>query len=181
MINRLVSSTNWKELLSNTNICSLNIELMIETFYKNIYSIMDKCIPKYPTRNHSYPPWSSKQLSILKNKKNKLYKNYKKSNSLTDYGKYSICRAEYNILNSNLYKIYLNKMKNNFKHNPKSFYNFVNSKRRSHLFPPVMKFRGHESDDDAVISNMFADFFPLHIVMLFMIILVIRLILLQQI
>lgn len=159
MINRLVRSTNWNELLSTANGSSLNIELMIETFYKTIYSIMDKCIPKFSIRKHSGPPWGSILLTRLKNKKNKLYKNYKKSSSLNDYAKYSICRADYNLLNNDLYNIYLNKMKYNFKLNPKSFYNFVNSKRRSHEFPPVMKFQSYESDDDVIISNMFADFF----------------------
>lgn len=158
-LNILIRNTNWHELLSITNSCPFDIDLMTEKFYKTIYSIMDKCIPKFTVHKHSGPPWSSKQLSKLKNKKNKLYKTYKQSKKLIDYGKYSICRAKYNSLNTALYNNYINNMKMNFRQNPKSFYKFVNSKRRSHEFPSVMKLQNCESDDDVVISNMFADFF----------------------
>lgn len=55
--------------------------------------------------------------------------------------------------------MYLNKMKSKFNRDPKSFYMFVNSKRKSSIYPSVMKYRNQESSDDKVISNMFAEFF----------------------
>ena len=50
-------------------------------------------------------------------------------------------------------------MKHNLKQNPKSFYNFVNSKRRSRIYPNSLKFGSISADDDLSISNIFADFF----------------------
>ena len=40
-----------------------------------------------------------------------------------------------------------------------SFYRFVNSKRRAADFPSVVKLGIHESSDNKVISNLFAEFF----------------------
>ena len=58
-----------------------------------------------------------------------------------------------------LYNAYLEKVKNNFKRDPKSFYKFVNSKRKCSGYSSVMKLHNIESGDDDVISNMFANFF----------------------
>lgn len=158
-LNNLIQNTNWLSLLNPVDHNSTSIDAMINIFYNKLKTIMDICIPKYTYHQKSGPPWSSSQLSKLKNKKNKLYKKYKKSASLIDLGNYSICRAEYNKLNIALYHDYLNRMKSNFKRDPKSFYKFVNSKRRSQEFPPAMKYGNSESADDSVVSNLFADFF----------------------
>lgn len=50
-------------------------------------------------------------------------------------------------------------MKLSFKTNPKSFYKFVNTKRKTTGYPTVMKFQDRESCDDEIISNMFSEFF----------------------
>ena len=127
MLNNLIYNTDWHQLLNIQNGSPIAIDSMVNTFYNAINSFMDICVPKLPIIKQSGPPWSSRQLSKLKNKKNKLFKKYKDTGFITDYGKYSICRAEYNFLNTSLYNKYINKVKNNFKHNPKSFYDFVNS------------------------------------------------------
>lgn len=158
----LLNNTNWQNLLSysNNNIGNpTNIDKVIENFYNVMYSYMDQCIPKQFDYKHTGPPWNSKNLTNLKNKKSKLYKKYKKTGSTVIYAQYSVARADYNKANQTCYSSYLDKIKNNFKSDPKSFYNFVNSKRRSTAFPSVMKFLDIESGDDLIISNMFADFF----------------------
>lgn len=152
----LLDDINWDELFLPSNI---TLDEIIKRFYTKIYSLMELCIPKKSPCKPSGPPWNTKHLSAVKNKKNKLYKNYKKTGRLIDYIKYVTCRAEYNALNKYCYTNYLRKMSIDFKNNPKSFYNFVNSKRKSTVFPTLMKFQDCESSDDLNISNMFADFF----------------------
>lgn len=160
-LNELLSNTNWTNiLLPYTKIsCAKDIDNLIDIFYKKIYSYMEQCIPKIVESNRSGPPWGSKHLSSLKNKKNKLYKIYKKSGLHIDFAKYSSARAKYNLLNQSCYYEYLNRIRTNLSSDPKSFYKFVNSKRRSVSFPPVMKLDCVESDDDLTNSNLFADFF----------------------
>ena len=62
-------------------------------------------------------------------------------------------------LNYACYKNYLVKVKNNIKINPKKFYDFVNSKRKSAVYPSTMSYIGTVSSDDKEISNLFATFF----------------------
>lgn len=158
-LKHLLNNTNWLDKLSISNGTVSCIDTMIDTFYKTIFEYFDECVPKTTVFKQSGPPWSSRQLSRLKNIKNKWYKKYKESGSSCAYGKYSVSRAEYNLLNMKLYNNYLSDMKVKFKRDPKSFYKFVNSKRKSIGYPNIMKYLNHESSNDLIISNMFADFF----------------------
>ena len=96
---------------------------------------------------------------MFKNKKNKAFKKFKKSGSSIDYLRYSVCRANYNKINMLYYKNYINNIKINLNNNPKSFYKFINLKKKSTGYPSTMIYKNTESSDDATISNMFADFF----------------------
>ena len=91
---------------------------------------MNRCIPKIVKHYKSGLPWGNKQLSSLKNLKNKYHKKYKICGSTFYYGKYAVVRAEYNLLNDKLYKQHLNNIKRSFKYNPRSFFKFVNSKKK---------------------------------------------------
>ncbi|KNC31295.1 hypothetical protein FF38_14429 [Lucilia cuprina] len=50
-------------------------------------------------------------------------------------------------------------MKSTLKTNLKSFYKFINSKRRACHYPSFLKFCSRSVNDDLSISNVFADFF----------------------
>lgn len=158
-LNYCLTNTNWLELLSIPNGTPASIDYMINTFYTTMHNLFEECVPKLFVIKHSGPPWNSPHLSRLKNVKNKCYKKYKQYRTVYDYGKYCVSRAEYNLLNRRLYINYLEKMKRNFKRDPKSFYNFVNSKRKSTGYPRVMKYLSNESHINMIKSNMFADFF----------------------
>lgn len=151
-----LSQINWSAVFSSSN---NDLDTMLNSFYNLLNDCFSKSVPKvYPLKNTG-PPWNTKYLSRLKNKKNKCFKKYKKHGSSINYSNYSISRSQYNLANRLAYKNYLNKMKANLKNDPKSFYSFVNSKRRSVEFPTTMKLNNIESSDDTSISNMFAEFF----------------------
>lgn len=154
-----LSNTNWLEILSLSSGTPAAIDASINSFYNTLFYYIDDCVPKYAVVNKSGPPWNSNSLSRLKNIKNKFYKKYKQTGLLIDYSKYSLYRAKYNLLNHNLYKNYLNMMKLNLKRDPKAFFKFVNSKRKSVGFPSSMKYLATESSNHMDTSNMFADFF----------------------
>lgn len=133
LLNELLNNTNWNNLLSLPTGTMSDIDRKTEIFYNKMYSFMDICIPKLIIKELSGPPWNTKQLARAKNKKNKYYRKYKQTGSLIEHGRYMISRSKYNSLNNSCYSSYLVKMKNNFKHNPKSFYKFVNSKKNNWL------------------------------------------------
>lgn len=150
-----ISNIDWINMLSRC----IDLDESVDLFYRLLDECFSIAIPKVRPITFSGPPWNTKQLSRLKNKKNKFYKLYKKSRSTYNYMKYSIARANYNSTNQICYKNYLRKINNNMKSNPRSFFNFVNSKRRSTDYPTTMKLGDLECSDDLSISNMFADFF----------------------
>ena len=88
-----------------------------------------------------------------------MHKNFKKYRLIINYSKYCLGRSHYVIANQRAYEIYLNNVKNKFKSDPKSFYKFVNSKRRAVDFPSVMKLGSYKVSDNKVRSNLFAEFF----------------------
>lgn len=65
----------------------------------------------------------------LKNLKNKYYKKYKKCSSPIYFYNYCV----YTILNTTLYKKFINNTKNNIKRDPKLFYKFINSKKTARI------------------------------------------------
>ncbi|XP_037811233.1 uncharacterized protein LOC119603306 [Lucilia sericata] len=156
-LNELLLDTNWQYLFS----CHTNVDDKLKAFYMKLNNFLNLCVPMRKSENLSGPPWNNKQLAYAKNRKNKCYKKFRQSGSYIDYMRYSITRAEYNILNKSCYNNYLNTMKINFKRNPKSFFKFVNSKKKTTCFPLSMKFQQYESSDEAYISNLFANFFSI--------------------
>lgn len=155
MFNELMADMDWHIILSSYN----DLDLMINAFYRVIYGIIDLCTPKKTPKVLNGPPWNNKSLAHAKNRKNKLYKKYKRSGSHTDYVLYTVSRAEYSTINKSCYENYISKMKSSFQRNPKDFFAFVNSKKRESGYPTTMKLQQVESSDCSVISNLFADFF----------------------
>ena len=158
-LNHLLCSENWFEYIPYNNICPRNIDTILNKFYDGLFKCFKKSIPMTRKKTAHGPPWNTKQLNSLKNLKNKQYRKFKKSGLSIDYMKYSISRSVYNSENIRCYNNYLFKVKRNFKNNPKSFYQFVNSKRRVSGYPSMMKFGDKVSSNDADICDMFAAFF----------------------
>ena len=54
-------------------------------------------------------------------------------------------------LNTVCYKNYVVKVKNNIKINPKKFYNFENTKKKSEVYPSAMTYSGTSDDKDYLL------------------------------
>lgn len=158
-LNELIVNVDWNSILAFPSEKNTQIDHIFKVLYNKLFNFMDLCIPKYRMKSESGPPWNNGQLSRAKNNKNKCYKKFKRSGSSVDYSRYAVSRAEYTRTNKLCYALYLNKIQNNIKYDPKSFYNFINSKKRTTGYPTVMKFNQNESCDATCISDLFADFF----------------------
>lgn len=158
-LNNLLNNTNWLQLLNIQNGEPHNIDDMVDRFYITLFEYLNECVPKFTPCHKTGPPWSTRQLTALKNQKNKYFKKFKKFQLDYYYVKYSALRAEYNRLNMQLYNNHLNNIRTNFLQDPKSFFKFVNSRRKSSNLPKLMKHLDSESSEDTIISDMFADFF----------------------
>ena len=129
-------------------------------FYQQLRLCFTTCVPtKHSVRTTFYPPWATRELKRLKNRMNKLYKKYCASNSHVNVVKYLIAKNMYTAKNQQCYETYLGRMRDRLNTNPRAFFSFVNSKRRSTGFPSYLKNGDNESSTDTGIANLFADFF----------------------
>lgn len=138
----------------------MGLDGCISNFYEILFSGFSVAVPLKKSKPVlTGPVWFTSELRRLRNVKSRLFKRYKENGSSISYTKYSVVRNKYSVLNSKCYSDYLYRMRNKFRVNPKSFYGFVNSKRKVSGFPSSMNFEGVESSSVAGISDLFAEFF----------------------
>ena len=88
-----------------------------------------------------------------------MYKKYKRSARSADYFKYVAARNHYNRCCKVAYRNHLSLASYNVKNNAKSFWDFVNSKRKAWKHPTCVSFNGCRSETDYNTCEMFASFF----------------------
>ncbi|XP_075157586.1 uncharacterized protein LOC142230848 [Haematobia irritans] len=136
-----------------------NITELSDRFYSVLQDCISKSVPRFTVDNNSGPPWKTRVLMRLKNRKHKMFRKFKKSGSSLDFSNYSIARSKYNLENKLPHRNYLSRMKEQLRVDPKSFYKFVNSKRQSNTLPTYLKYQSLTADNDMDISDLFAEFF----------------------
>ncbi|XP_055543233.1 uncharacterized protein LOC129728797 [Wyeomyia smithii] len=140
-----------------TILFSNDVDDMAESFCRHI---SDWLLLNVPVRRPPLSPaWSTVELRKLKRMRNtnqRRLRRYRSSESKNAFR--SSCDA-YRKLNRSLYKSYVLKVHTNLKCNPKSFWNFVNSKRKYSAIPPTTFLDDEKSNSDADTCEQFAKFF----------------------
>lgn len=155
-LNELLMSINF-DFISDKNI---NLETAVERFYCIIFSCFFESVPYSPRKNiSSSPPWYSKKLRSLRNLRNKLWKKFLNSGSSADYSTYMVAYSNFSELCQSTYSEYLTRMQSSLITDPKRFYQFINTKRKSDGYPSILKLSNQSSADPKVICNLFVNFF----------------------
>lgn len=137
----------------NINICTYN-------FYAVLFSCLYMSTPiVHGNSSHQSPPWYNKDLTNLKSRRNRAWKKYIKSKSSEDYLSFCTIFEDFKTLLSTLYNEYLVRVRQNIFVNPRSFFNFINCKKKSDGYPAILEFKGSSSSDVSVLTNFFASFF----------------------
>ncbi|XP_075150870.1 uncharacterized protein LOC142224978 [Haematobia irritans] len=153
ILHDLLSRVIWPPLTGDLSGC-------LSSFYDEIHYCFRQAVPI--SRMSAYtpgPPWFSKELRSLRNRKNRLFKRFKSVNSNLNYTRYINARYLYQVKSKECYERYLERMRFNLNANPRCFYNFVNSKRNVTSFPNTLRYLDKECSDVHGIANLFADFF----------------------
>lgn len=150
----MLTAVNWMDLFLYKN-----VEEAVTLFYEIFWSFLNLCVPVSTVKSTPLHPWYTPQLRFWKNRKNRLYKKYKRTGVLLHYAQYIEARHRYIECNRNCYFNYLNKTKAEIRSTPKRFFDFVNLKRKSNVMPTTMSFNYNSSSSEEEISNMFADYF----------------------
>ena len=157
-LNKEFVDTNWNEVLRSNN-----IEENWGSFKSKIFELVPKHIPPTktikPNKSKKARWMTQKSLESVKNKQ-KLFVNYTRSDSLTDYKKYTEARnnatQECKSAKSNFEK----DMVNSFKDNPKLFYNYTrNLKPIKTTIPRLKRDDGSVTENDQEIAEEFNLFF----------------------
>lgn len=115
---------------------------MLDVFYEFLYDIFERYIPKSYITSSKKPKWHSKQLSHLKNVRNREYKKMclNKLKSQNANNKFFFDAKEaFEKLKNDLYNEYVSEMAQSANENPKNFWNFINEKRKQKSLPTQMK------------------------------------------
>ena len=132
----------------------------VEKFYFILFNIFNDCVPLERNRDiRSSPPWNTKELTSLKNRKKRLWKKHLKSKDHSSYDEFVICHTTFCELSSALYNNYLQDIKCKMYNDSSTFFKFINSKKKVDGYPSTMKFHGDSSNNSLIISDYFASFF----------------------
>ncbi|XP_075163215.1 uncharacterized protein LOC142235846 [Haematobia irritans] len=104
-------------------------------------------------------PWYTPGLKKLKNLRNKFYKLFKNYKDNVNYERYKYYSREFDYLNKFLYKQYLLDFQNRIKDNPKSFWQYIDSKKSFSEYPSSMHLGDIIVNDSVDLANLFATFF----------------------
>lgn len=128
------------------------------TKFRNILeSAISESVPVKRTVHSNKPIWFNRSLSRVKNALNKIYKKSATDNSLR--GVLCQLRKEYEFLKKFVYRQYIFSLECKIKQNSKTFWTFINTKRKSIGIPSNMFYDNISSDDRKQICDMFASYF----------------------
>lgn len=138
-----------------------DLEEMLNFFYDNINCTINGCVPRKKLSSgnsrYVYPVWYTRD--IIKNIQIKatLHKKFKKTKLDNDYHKFAECRTRIKKLIETAHKQHKNKIQYQFVKDPKSFWQYIRSKRKTLNKQSIIKEGQHLTDDECAVQ--FADFF----------------------
>lgn len=149
---------------------STNVNDMATVFYDILNDTFERFVPRAIIRSSNKPIWHDKKLSSLKNARNKEYKKLVNqrlnctddcTDDRTDADDIPFQEAKNN------YEEYRKELHNNFikekassiKTNPRSFWQFVNIKRKPNTLPSILDYDDKKASTDSEKATLFADYF----------------------
>lgn len=155
-LNSFFAAIDWKMVFEHPE-----IDQNVEAFYATITTGLNT----YPGFRRTYTtskrvPWENQFVRNLKHKKKKAHRKYTQSNrSIMNYTFFSEIRKQYKQAAKIAKDRYLSKMESSLKSNPKSFFKFINERRRSNAIPSSMKYNDLQANELQDIADLFAKFF----------------------
>lgn len=155
-----------RDHLSNVDIMHLigngSTDDMVDNLYKFIYDIFDEFVPREVLRVSSKPKWHDKQLSHLKNVRNKKYKTLCENRKLCQTAndrEFVDAKFEYEQYRKQLLGDFLREKASEVKTNPKSFWGYINGKRKPNQLPAVINYGNEQAKIDEDKAHLFSQFF----------------------
>lgn len=136
-----------------------DVNTMVGRFYDILYSTFEEFVPQATIRSTNKPLWYDKELSHLKNIRNKEYKKLcfeREKCADPDDDAFMSAKCEYEKRRQELHSKFIREKASCAKTNPKSFWQFVNSKRKSNTLPAKMFLNDKSATTDKEKADLFA-------------------------
>ena len=145
-----LETTNWQQVIN-----SRHPDDAVDIFYKIMYAVLDKCVPKKVIQ-HKYPVWFTKQIITLIKRKSYHHKKKKLSDHTLDYhcNKFRELRSTIKKAISKAYEKYVKNTESNILTNPKFLWSYVRNKARGSDVN-TFEYEGKILRDDISIANAF--------------------------
>lgn len=149
-----------KEFYDNANFDSMlnanSCDDMLNIFYDIMETGIDKFVPKIKVKHTNRPRYFSKELTHLKNMKNKAHKEWKMSG---DKRRYNAIRSIFDPLNQHLQREYIEKVANSVKSNASAFWNYIKDNKASSSIPNKLSLDEENAENPAEVTELFAKHF----------------------
>ena len=151
-INEALRSVDWTSI----DRCS-DPDDAVTIFTGIIHDLVHQFVPKAsPPRK---PVWGNNFLNRLNRLRKSALRTYRKNKNPANRNRFTVASRSYKALNKRLYKSYVRKTERNLRLNPKSFWRFVNTKRREDGLPSSMFLLHKEASNCSSKCDLFAEHF----------------------
>lgn len=151
-LSNLLLATDWTPITS----CN-TVDDAVQLYENTVNELLPRVAPTDGPKPS--PPWSTPRLLKLKRRRNADQRRYRQGRTPINRRAYFIASDSYRRENDRLYKIYIRRSENNLRRNPKSFWKFVNSKRKDNGLPLSMFLDDRVASTTPDICNLFAERF----------------------
>ncbi|XP_022838042.1 uncharacterized protein LOC111365081 [Spodoptera litura] len=106
-----------------------------------------------------YPPWYKKPLIKILREKAKSHRKFKKYGNLSDQLSFTTLRQRAKDLERDMFNSYIAGVESGITKNPRAFWRYVKSKKQSHSYPSIFKYKEQSFGTGEDICNIFSDYF----------------------
>ncbi|XP_058817105.1 uncharacterized protein LOC131680407 [Topomyia yanbarensis] len=131
-LNNSLQNIDWLNLLNH----AIDVDVAVDRFTLTLTDLFRVHVPAPSPRNK--PPWSNRRLRQLKSWKAAALRHYTSRRNPFTKQEFIIASSNYKSYNRFLYSRHVSKTQSNLKRNPKSFWSFVNGKRKENGLPSSM-------------------------------------------
>lgn len=130
MINDYLGSIDWDRLLFD-----LSVDEAALLVYDYLNYAIQSFVPERVCKGSSFPSWFSRELITVIKYKKRFHKQFKMSNSHSDYIQFSFYRAKCKVLTAACWNNYACRSELSIAENPSAFWKFVNEIRGVSCLP----------------------------------------------
>lgn len=150
--NGFFSSLRWEQILGDC----VTVDEVVDLFYEKLSDGMLRFVPVLTKERTSHPPWYT---STIINRKNRAHKKLSKPHIFSDRIKYCALNKEFRVKQDLAYGRYLHEVQRDLTGNPRNFWKYVGSKKKTRGFPASMYLKDEKTSDPESICNLFGNFF----------------------